>query len=122
MAWYIIANKSNLIALQSLPENQTVTYPSTIVVQSNTFREPLWQDTLIDPMYSKDRQIYAENLIDSVYNNNELTNEELLDILRDQPVICRNEKGIFGTGTLAFMTTKSFGLGNPNGKIGVTPI
>jgi len=118
---FIIGNESNLIAVQSLPENQAITYPSTTVVQSNTFKEPLWQDTLIDPIYSKDRQIYAENLIESVYNNNELTNEELLDILRDQPRICRNEKGIFGTGTLAFMTTKSFGLGNPNGKIGAIP-
>jgi len=119
---FIIADDNNLVAVQSLPENQTLTYPSTTVVHSNTFNELLWQETLIDPSYSIDRQLYAENLLENVYNGNELTNEELLNILRDQPRICRNEKGIFGIGTLAFMTTKSFGLGNPNGKIGVIPI
>lgn len=118
----IIADENKILAIQSLPENQTINFPTSTIVHSNTFKELHWQDSLIDPIYSKERQIYAENLLETAYNNTELTNAELLDILRDQPEICRNEKGFLGIGTLAFMTTKSFGLGNPNGKIGKIPI
>ncbi len=118
---FIIANQTTLLSVQSLPDNQTICHPETIVVQSNTFNNLYWQKYLVDDQYSKERQIYAESLIIDAFNDNELTNQELLLILKDTPIICRDEEGLIGMSTLAFMTSKSFGLGNPNGKIGILP-
>jgi hypothetical protein len=119
---FIIANNTNMLAIQLLPENHTSHTPVSTIVQSNTFINPYWQSYLIDSNYSKDRQLYAENLMVFAYDNNELTNLELLDILRKQPIICRDESGLMGMKTVALITMNSFGLGTPNGNIGKIPI
>jgi hypothetical protein len=119
---FIIANNTNILAIQSLPENHTSFIPISTIVQSNTFINPYWQNYLIDSNYSKHRQVFAEDLMTLAYNNIELTNLELLDILRSQPIICRDESGLIGMKTVAFMTMKSFGLGTPNGNIAKIPI
>ncbi|MFX1233573.1 MAG: C45 family autoproteolytic acyltransferase/hydrolase [Promethearchaeota archaeon] len=118
----IVANRTSILSVQALPENHTIQIPTTTIVQSNTYVNPYWQKYLTDLNYSKDRQALAENLISIAYNNNELTNSELLNILKSQPIICRDEPGLFGTQTVAFMTFNSFGLGKPNRRIGIIPI
>jgi hypothetical protein len=118
----IIANNAEILSVQALPENHTIQIPTTTIVQSNTYINPYWQKYLIDLNYSKDRQALAENLLSIAYDNNELTNSELLNILKNQPVICRDESELFGTQTVAFMTLNSFGLGNANGKVGIIPL
>ena len=107
---------------QALPENQTKVTLTTIAVRTNRYLDPNWQDKLADPEYSKDRQEYAEELIEEEYEDNKLTNEELLKILGDEPIICRNGEGLFTMETAAFITTESFGLGTVNGKVGEIPI
>lgn len=119
---FIIANSSSILAVQSLPHNQTKTYPTNTIVFTNTFLNPFWQDTLLDPQYSKERQSYAEALLLEAYEDNKLTEEELIKILGDEPIICRNENGFFSMGTISFMTYNSFGIGTPNGNRGSIPI
>lgn len=119
---FIIANTTSLLTVESLPENQTLIYPNSTVVHSNTYTNPNWQNYLVDPQYSKDRQVYAENLLNLAYNDNKINNDELLTILKDSPTICRDEQDFIGMSTVAFMTFYSFGLGNPNGHIGIIPI
>ncbi len=119
---YIIANSSTILAVQSLPHNQTKTYPTNTIVFTNTFLNPFWQDTLLDPQYSKERQSYAEALLLEAYKDNMLTEEELIKILGEEPIICRDENGFFSMGTISFMTYNSFGIGTPNGHRGSIPI
>lgn len=119
---FIIANSSSILAVQSLPHNQTKTYPTNTIVFTNTFLNPFWQDTLLDPQYSKERQSYTEALLLEAYEDNKLTEEELIKILGDEPIICRNENGFFSMGTISFMTFNSFGIGTPNGHRGLIPI
>jgi len=119
---FIIANNSALLAIQSLPYNQTKTYPTNTIVHTNIFTNPHWQDKLIDPQYSKERQLYTEELLLNAYNDHKLSEKELIEILGDEPIICRDEGGLFDTGTISFMTLNSFGTGTPNGKIGSIPI
>jgi len=118
----MVANSTSILSIQALPENHTIQIPTTTTVQSNTYINPYWQKYLIDLNYSKNRQAFAENLLSVAYNNSELTNSELLSMLKSQPIICRDESGLFGTQTVAFMTFNSFGLGNPNGRIGIIPV
>ena len=119
---FIIANTTSLLTVQSLPQNQTKIYPNSTAVHSNTYTNPNWQSFLVDPQYSKDRQVYAENLLNLSYNDKQIANDELLTILKDTPIICRDEQSFIGMSTVAFMTSYSFGLGNPNGHIGIMPI
>ena len=119
---FIIANSSSILAVQALPHNITKIYAANLVVFTNTFLNPFWQDTLLDPQYSKERQSYAEALLLEAYEDNKLTEEELINILGDEPIICRDENGFFSTGTISFMTFNSFGIGTPNGNRGSIPI
>ena len=110
----LIVDNQTLISTKSLP-NQTITLtnPSQIV-QSNTFNETTWQEFLVDKEYSKDRQVYAEDLLNSAYTDDELTNAELLDILSDSPLISRHGENRMDSTTCAFMTLTNFGLGAPD--------
>lgn len=119
---YIIANSSSILAVQALPHNITKIYAANLVVFTNTFLNPFWQDTLLDPQYSKERQSYAEALLLEAYEDNKLTEIELIKILGDEPIICRNEGGLLDTGTVSYMTSNSFGIGTPNGHKGSIPI
>ncbi len=119
---FVIADDVQIIAAQVAPTNHTTEYPATTVVRTNTFLDPYWQAMLSNPTYSKERQIYAEGTIAGNYTDGNLSNDELLSILGDAPVICRDEEGSTGTATVAFMTRHSFGIGTTNGAIGVVPI
>jgi hypothetical protein len=119
---FIIANRTSVLSVQSLPNNQTTLYSNSIMVHSNTYINRFWQNYLIDTEYSKERQLYAEKLLNIAYSDKQINDLELLTILKDTPIICREEQGIVGMRTVAFMTSYSFGLGNPNDCIGVIPI
>ncbi|OLS13305.1 MAG: hypothetical protein RBG13Loki_3088 [Promethearchaeota archaeon CR_4] len=66
--------------------------------------------------------MYAEGILAGNFTDGQLSEEELLSILRDAPIICRDEEGMMGTKTVAFMTRHIFGIGMPSGTIGIIPI
>jgi len=118
----LIAQNNNIIAVQCLPDQLNKLYPNATIVHSNTYLNETWQDKLADPLYSKDRQEYAENILESAFSDNKLTDSELISILGSKPVICRDEGGLTGDGTVAFLTSKYFGIGTVHENIGVIPI
>ncbi len=119
---FVIADDTQIIAAQVVPDNFTTECPGTTIVRTNTFLDPHWQGALANPSYSKDRQLYAEGVLAGNYSDGNLSEVELLSILQDAPVICRDEGGTTGTGTVAFMTSHSFGVGTAYDGIGVVPI
>ncbi|MCP4750394.1 MAG: hypothetical protein GY866_05850 [Proteobacteria bacterium] len=50
-----------------------------------------------------------------------ITDADLLDVLRDSPVICRDQEAE-KSATVSFMTMESFGNGNARGPVGRIPI
>ncbi len=118
----LIADDKDIIGVQSHPEKHIKTMPPSIIVHSNTFIIPAFQNKLVDKNYSKERQRYAEELVVEKCNGHHLTEIQLLDILGDKPIICRNEGKLMAMATMAFLTTNFFGLGTTNEKIGSNPI
>jgi hypothetical protein len=91
---------------------------SSYLLRTNTFLTDSWQQWLMDPNYSKDRQTRAEFLVEEAVVDNIIEHSELLSILQDKPVICRSTTKFTETATLAFITTSQFGLGNPSDNFG----
>lgn len=115
----VVSDNQSIIATQSIPSEQRMTYVKNQIVQSNQYDYYDWIQYLKKPSYSKKRQLYSENLLSEMFNRyGKITNEDLLEILRDKPIISRQaiEDGI-GT-TVLFLTRESFGHGNPS----VSPI
>ena len=117
----LIADESKIIALEILPSKYNREDVTSTIVRSNTFISNSLQKYLIKPNYSKKRQRYAEKQLNEVYNNNkELTDDGLLNLLADDPILCRMKYR--RSKTIAFTTKSYFGLGNPNhNKPGVIP-
>jgi len=109
----LIADESKIIALEILPTKYYREDVTDTIVRSNTFISNSLQKFLIKPKYSKKRQRYAENQLNEVYNHNKgLTDGGLLNLLADDPIICRMKYR--RSKTIAFNTKLYFGLGNPN--------
>ncbi len=121
---FIICNNTLLLSIQALPEIQEIKNINATITTSNTYLNTEWENYLKDPKYSKERQVHAETRLLEAYNDNILSDSELLDIFKDEPIIYRNEEGLFGVGTLSFMTTNSFGFNSPgdSNQVGVIPI
>lgn len=119
---FLIAQNNNLLAVECLPNEINLSHPNSTIVHSNTYLNETWQDKLADPNYSKERQEYAENILQSAYNDHQLTDIELISILGNKPIICRDEEGFTGDGTVAFLTSKFFGIGTVNDNIGIIPL
>jgi predicted choloylglycine hydrolase len=119
----LISDNSKLIAMEVLPKGYIRENVNNIVVRSNTFISDLIQKYLINKNYSKKRQKYAENLLKNKYElkKGNITDSDFLGILADDPIICR--LNFFKPMTLAFLTEKYFGLGNPKkNNPGIVPI
>ncbi|QOR35171.1 hypothetical protein IMX26_17200 [Clostridium sp. 'deep sea'] len=109
----VISDNTSIIATQAIPTEQRMTYVKNQIVQSNQYDYYDWIKYLKKPSYSKKRHLYSENLLNSIFSRyGKVTNEDLLEILRDKPIICRQaiDDGI-GT-TILFLTRESFGHGN----------
>ncbi|MBI9012850.1 MAG: hypothetical protein JEZ08_11515 [Clostridiales bacterium] len=119
----VISDENVIVATQSIPTEQRLTVVKNQIVQSNQYDYYDWIKYLKSPSYSKKRQLYSENLLREMFNRyGKVDNEDLLEILRDKPVICRqaNNDGL-GT-TVLFFTRESFGHGNASDKpIGKLP-
>jgi hypothetical protein len=118
----LIADESKIIALEILPSKYKREDVTNTIVKSNTFTSNSLQKYLIKPKYSKKRQRYAEEQLNKVYNNNNkgFTDDGLLNLLADDPIICRMKYR--RSKTIAFNTKLYFGLGNPNqNKPGIIP-
>lgn len=118
----LISDKTQIIAVQILPTEIRPTHVKKTIVQSNQFDYQDWKAMLRKPMYSQERQNYAEKVLTEAFHENKaLTNEDLLTILRDSPIICREDPAQSGY-TVSFMTRESFGLGNAKGSVGKIPL
>ncbi|MHA1148355.1 MAG: C45 family autoproteolytic acyltransferase/hydrolase [Promethearchaeota archaeon] len=118
---YLVCDKATIIAIQALPDKQYVRIINSTIVHSNTYLKENWEKYLAYPDYSIERQEYTEEQVENAYKDNKLTNSELLNILADRPIICRDQ-GIIDMATVAFMTTTSFGIGTANDNIGNIPM
>ncbi|MFX0061540.1 MAG: C45 family autoproteolytic acyltransferase/hydrolase [Candidatus Hermodarchaeota archaeon] len=118
----LIGDREKIIAVQVHPEQIRPVYVKKTIVQSNQYDYIDWVQYLRNPTYSQERQIYAEQKLAEIYaTNTRITNDDLLNILRDSPIICRDQGGGIGT-TVAFMTKESFGVGTAKDAIGKLPI
>ncbi len=118
----LIADNAEIIAIEALPEHHVKRNVSTIIVKSNTFVTDRLQQFLTHPKYSKQRQYYAAGRLAQLYEDKGgvLTDDDLLELLRDKPIICRNKR--LQPKTIAFLTRKYFGSGNPvDNPIGLIP-
>lgn len=119
----VISDNKTIVASQATPFEQRIVQVKNQIVQSNQYDYYDWVEHLVKPSYSKKRQLYSEQLLNSIYSRyGNVTNEDLMEILRDEPIICRRapDDGL-GT-TILFFTRENFGLGNAKGNIGVLPI
>ncbi|MHA1675004.1 MAG: C45 family autoproteolytic acyltransferase/hydrolase [Promethearchaeota archaeon] len=118
----LISDRKKIIAVQLLPNEIRPTYVKKTIVQSNQYDYVDWRDTLRKPDYSQERQQYSDDLLSRISREKvNMTNEDLLNILRDDPIICREDPTQSGY-TVAFMTRESFGLGNAKGPVGNIPL
>lgn len=118
----LISDPQKIIGVQILPHEIRPNYVKDVLVQANKFDYVDWQQYLRNPDYALKRYEHASQLLKQSYDEHEKINDQmLLDILRDSPIICRDDPGEMAQ-TIAFLTRESFGLGNPRGSIGKIPI
>ncbi len=111
----VISDNNCVIGTQSIPTEQRMTYVKNTLVQSNQYDYYDWIKYLKKPSYSKIRQFHSEDLLNSVFSRyGMVTNEDLLEIMRNKPIICRQTEGDGIGTTIAFLTRESFGAGNPS--------
>ncbi len=118
----LIADNAEIIAVEVLPEDHVKKNVTTTVVKSNTFVTGRLQQYLTHPKYSKLRQYYAAGRLNQMYEDKGgvITDDDLLELLRDKPIICRKKR--LQPKTIAFITRKYFGTGNPlDNPIGQIP-
>jgi hypothetical protein len=117
----LISDDSKIIALENLPDILVREDVKDIIVRSNTFVSESLQKYLVDKTYSKERQKYTEIRLKQLYNSEKISENELIKLLSDEPIICRTDP--LNTMTLAFITKNYFGLGNTKHKsLGRIPI
>ncbi|MHA1731151.1 MAG: C45 family autoproteolytic acyltransferase/hydrolase [Promethearchaeota archaeon] len=112
----LVADSRDLLALEVTP-NRVVKRDVRrdyhgVVARSNTFVSDDLQDVLVSKSYSKVRQYYALGRLEQARQNRGgvVTDEDLLEILADEPIICRKNR--LRSHTIGFVTRKYFGLGN----------
>ena len=136
--WLVGDKYNNLIACESIPAvyNEQVLSYGEAIVKSNTYKTAEYVPFLLNPSYSLERQIKAEELTSNAMNDNILTLDELLGKIlsfRDgtDASITRmpgdNPSDPIITSTVAFMGIKGkdgrFGIGNPlDNTWGVIPL
>ena len=118
----VVSDSKTIAASQSTPFETRITQVKRTIVQSNQYDYIDWVKYLKKPSYSKKRQMYGENILKNMLDRyGYITNEDLLEILRDKPIICRTAVGDGIGTTVLFLTRESFGHGNamdnPAGKI-----
>ena len=117
----LISDNSKIIAIGRMPLDYIREDVINVVVRSNTFISDSFQKLLIKQNYSKKRQKYAEIRLNELYGTKELTDEELINLLVDEPIICRLKP--YESMTIAFLTKKYFGIGNAkHNKLGRVPL
>lgn len=110
----VLSDQKTVTGVQAIPKEQRICQVKRMLVQSNQFDYVDWLPYLKKPSYSKKRQLYAEDLLARFYGRyGKVDNRDLLEILKDEPVICRTKVGDGIGTTVLFMTRESFGLGNP---------
>ena len=103
---FVVSDSRTCIGTQVTPSERRDRVCTDILVQTNRYTYPDWEQYLRNPRYSAARQEYAEASMRSAYMNGGVTEDALLGILRDKPRICRDK-------TVLFMTRNYFGMGNP---------
>ena len=111
----VVSDAATVSGAQAIPAEQRICQVKRALVQSNQFDSVDWIPHLRKPSYSKKRQLYSERLLDSLLSRyGGVSDQDLLEILADEPVICRKKiQDGLGT-TVLFFTRESFGRGNPS--------
>ncbi len=117
----MFGNSTDFYASQHLP-SQYQFNTSDLVVFTNTYTIDEWQTYLLDPDYSRERQLYIEGKLTTAYLDGIVTESELLDILSDEPMVGRTGSSLFDSSTCAFFTTDKFGFGIAGTNLGICPI
>lgn len=112
----MVGKDSKLITMQILPMVGIERFDvQDTAVLSNRYTVPGWEDYLLDPLYSYERQLYAEMKLAEAYSDSILTTEELYSILADESSsnlnehICRTSPPN-RSATLAVITKDAFGM------------
>lgn len=111
----IISDSTTVVGAQAIPMEQRICQVKRMLVQSNQFDYVDWISYLQKPTYSKKRQLYGEQLLDAMLSRyGRVGDKDILEMLADEPVICRKKiQDGLGT-TVLFFTRESFGRGNPS--------
>jgi len=107
----LIGNSTNLISLEVLPGNCSISRPIS-AVNTNTYTNPHFQRYLLDPNYSKIRQTTAESLLLNYTTDNYLSQNDFISIMSN-PLIYQINNGIMGVSTLVCTSNKFFCEGIP---------
>ena len=117
----LLSDKEKIIAVENVPNRHAKTDVIDKVARSNTFITDYMEKLLIRKKYSKKRQRRAEFLLNEAYQKGQMNDDDLIQILSDEPIICRLHK--LQPMTIAFITNKYFGIGNPKyDSHGLVPI
>jgi hypothetical protein len=109
----LIFDENEFIAIEGSPAGFTFVSPDW-VVKTNTYQTEAFQEFLVDPIYSKDRQAEVEELIEIIWLDGTIQQENLFSILTQRPNICREATSKNGVATLAFLSWNQFCIGNPS--------
>ncbi|MHA1775199.1 MAG: C45 family autoproteolytic acyltransferase/hydrolase [Promethearchaeota archaeon] len=103
---------SKIIACETLPLEHNRYDIGSWFATSNTFIDEKFQQYLVLPNYSKDRQRLGESLLKEAYDNHPNL-KTIPSLLAKKPIICRTPLNVAESRTLAFLTNDYFGIGNP---------
>ncbi|WP_457558905.1 C45 family autoproteolytic acyltransferase/hydolase [Candidatus Harpocratesius sp.] len=108
----MIGDFRQLVVCETLPQEHNRYDIESWFVTSNTFIDAKFQQYLLLPNYSKERQRVAELMAEETYQSG-VHIKSILEILSKKPIICRNSLNVAESRTLAFISNDYFGLGNP---------
>lgn len=108
----MLRDPSKIIACETLPLEHNRYDIKSWFATSNTFIDEKFQQHLVLPEYSKERQKLAEKLLEESYQNHP-NFKTIPRLLSKKPIICRTPVNVAESRTLAFLTNDYFGIGNP---------
>jgi hypothetical protein len=106
----LISDPDRIIAIETYPYNHTFS-ESSLIVKTNTYLNPEWQSYLMNQTYSKERQDFSNNFMINYYNWQNLSENSILLLLKNEPDVCQSASNPKESQTLAYLTSSYFGLG-----------
>ena len=108
----LIANATQMISIEAVPGNFSITSPDQCV-NTNTYTDEFFQQFLQDKSYSKLRQNITEDLLWNNTLDNSLSQPEFISILNN-PMIFQAESGLMGVSSLICLSNEFYCKGVPS--------